>query len=167
MIFDRSWYNRAGVERVMGYCTDEEYRRFMRQAPYFEQAVVDADIVLIKYWLDISIDVQETRFHERIDDPRKIWKLSPIDVTSFDRWYDYSRARDAMLDATDTPHAPWTIVPANDSRRARLNCIAHLLDQVPYRDVTPPPIALDARELAGAYDDRLDPASRHFVPQRY
>jgi polyphosphate kinase 2 len=167
VIFDRSWYNRAGVERVMGYCTDEEYRRFMRQAPYFEQAVVDADIVLIKYWLDISIDVQEARFHERIDDPRKIWKLSPIDVTSFDRWYDYSRARDAMLDATDTPHAPWTVVPANDSRRARLNCIAHLLDQVPYKDVTPPPIALGERELTGAYDDRLDPAARHFVPQRY
>jgi polyphosphate kinase 2 len=167
VIFDRSWYNRAGVERVMGYCTDEEYRRFMRQAPYFEQAIVDADIVLVKYWLDISIDVQEARFRERITDPRKIWKLSPIDVTSFDRWYDYSRARDAMLDITDTPHAPWHVVPANDSRRARLNCIAHLLDQVPYEDATPPPIELGNREVGNAYEDRLDPAVHRFVPQRY
>ena len=131
------------------------------------ERLVEQGIRLIKYWFDVGMEEQERRFRDRMTDPRKIWKLSPIDVTSFDRWYDYSRARDAMLDATDTPHAPWTIVPANDSRRARLNCIAHLLDQVPYRDVTPPPIALDARELAGAYDDRLDPASRHFVPQRY
>ena len=167
VIFDRSWYNRAGVERVMGFCTDEEYRRFIRQAPYFEQAIVDADIVLVKYWLDISIDVQEKRFHERTRDPRKIWKLSPMDAASFNRWYDYSRARDAMLDATDTPHAPWHIVPANDSRRARLNCIAHLLGQVPYEDVTPPPIELGERDLEGAYDDRLEPASRRFVPRRY
>ena len=136
ILFDRSWYNRAGVERVMGFCTDKEYETFIHETPYFEMGIVDHGFQLIKYWFDVGMDEQERRFCARIYDPRKIWKLSPMDVTSYKRWYDYSRARDAMLDATDTDHAPWHIVQADNKKRARLNCIAHLLGQVPYEDLT-------------------------------
>jgi polyphosphate kinase 2 len=167
VIFDRSWYNRAGVERVMGFCTQKQYLQFIQQAPDFEMTIVNSDIVLLKYWLDISMDVQEKRFRERIDDPRKIWKLGSIDIASYNRWYDYSRARDDMLMATDTRLAPWYVVPADDARRARLNCIAHLLEQIPYGDVTEQHADLGERELAGSYDDALDLAQRHVVPQRY
>ena len=132
VLFDRSWYNRAGVERVMKFCTTEEYKRFLKDTPMFERWMVESGIQLIKYWFDISMEEQERRFQDRIDDPRKIWKLSPMDVESFKRWYDYSRARDDMLAATHSGWAPWNIVPADNKRRARLNCISHLLSQIPY-----------------------------------
>ncbi|MGD8977198.1 MAG: polyphosphate kinase 2 [Gammaproteobacteria bacterium] len=167
VIFDRSWYNRAGVERVMGFCSREEYIRFLQYTPLLERAMVDSGILLFKYWLDVSMDVQEKRFRERIDDPRKIWKLSPMDVASFQRWYDYSRARDDMLAATDLEYSPWTIVPADDKRRARLNCIAHLLSRIDYEDVTGDRIELDERKSEGAYDDRATLEGRHFVPSAY
>jgi polyphosphate kinase 2 len=166
-IFDRSWYNRAGVERVMGFCSREEYIRFLQYTPLMERAMVDSGIMLFKYWLDVSMDVQEKRFRERIDDPRKIWKLSPMDVASFQRWYDYSRARDDMLAATDLEYAPWTIVPADDKRRARLNCIAHLLSRIDYEDVTGDRIELGERKPEGAYDDKATLAARRMVPSVY
>ena len=134
VLFDRSWYNRAGVERVMGYCTDEQARRFLEQAPLFERAIVEGGVQLIKYWFEVSMKEQTRRFEGRINDPRKIWKLSPMDLESHRRWYDYSRARDEMFAATDTSWAPWYVVDANDKRRARLNCISHLLSLIPYKD---------------------------------
>jgi polyphosphate kinase 2 len=146
VLFDRSWYNRAGVERVMGFCTDAEYESFLREAPLVENAMIAHGIQLIKYWFDVSMDEQQRRFRKRITDPRKIWKLSPMDVASFNRWYDYSRARDAMLNATDTDTAPWHIVQADDKKRARLNCIAHLLDQIPYKDLTEKQVKLGERK---------------------
>ncbi|MGB5623007.1 MAG: polyphosphate kinase 2 [Gammaproteobacteria bacterium] len=167
VIFDRSWYNRAGVERVMGFCNREEYIRFLQYTPLLERAMVDSGILLFKYWLDVSMDVQEKRFRERIDDPRKIWKLSPMDVASFQRWYDYSRARDDMLAATDLEYSPWTIVPADDKRRARLNCIAHLLGRIDYEDVTGDRIELGKRKPEGAYDDGATLEGRHMVPPVY
>ncbi len=167
VIFDRSWYNRAGVERVMDFCTREQYIRFLQYTPLMERAMVDAGILLFKYWLDVSMDVQEKRFRERIDDPRKIWKLSPMDVASYQRWYDYSRARDDMLAATDLEYSPWTIVPADDKRRARLNCIAHLLSRVDYEDVTGDRIELGERKPEGAYDDDATLAERSMVPAVY
>ena len=133
-LFDRSWYNRAGVERVMGYCTDEQAKRFLEQAPLFERAIVEGGVQLIKYWFEVSKEEQTRRFEGRINDPRKIWKLSPMDLESHRRWYDYSRARDEMFAATDTSWAPWYVVDANDKRRARLNCISHLLSLIPYKD---------------------------------
>ena len=166
-LFDRSWYNRAGVERVMGFCSREEYIRFLQYTPLMERAMVDSGILLFKYWLDVSMDVQEKRFRERIDDPRKIWKLSPMDVASFQRWYDYSRARDDMLAATDLEYSPWTIVPADDKRRARLDCIAHLLGRIDYEDVTGDRIELGERKPEGAYDDGATLEGRHMVPSVY
>ena len=133
VLFDRSWYNRAGVERVMKFCTKDEYELFLQHTPVFERWMVESGIQLIKYWFDIRMEEQERRFQDRIDDPRKIWKLSPMDVESFKRWYDYSRARDDMLAATSTDWAPWHIVHADNKRRARLNCISHLLSLVPYK----------------------------------
>ena len=132
VIFDRSWYNRAGVERVMGFCTDEEARRFLEMVPSVEKAMVDAGIVLVKYWLEVSADEQTRRLESRIDDPRKIWKLSDMDLQSYVRWDDYSRARDEMFAATDTPWAPWYVAHSDDKKRARLNIITHLLDVIPY-----------------------------------
>jgi polyphosphate kinase 2 len=132
VLFDRSWYNRAGVERVMGFCSDEEYQRFMAACPIFEQMVTGGGVQLIKYWLEIGQEEQTRRFQSRIDDPRKLWKLSPMDLESHKRWYDYSKARDAMLEHTHTAWAPWHVVPADDKRRARLNCISHLLSEIPY-----------------------------------
>ena len=134
VLFDRSWYNRAGVEHVLGYCTDEQYRGFLRVVPETERVVVQSGIMLIKYWLEVSQDEQSRRFEERIHDGRKTWKLSPQDLEAHRRWYDYSRARDAMFAATDTLEAPWYVIDADDQKRARLNCIAHLLSQIPYED---------------------------------
>ncbi len=167
VIFDRSWYNRAGVERVMGFCTKKEYVRFLQYTPFFEQTIVESGIQLIKYWLDTSMEEQERRFKQRIDDPRKIWKLSPMDVESYRRWYDYSEARDDMLIATDIDHAPWYIVPANDKKRARLNCISHFLSLIPYEDVTPKKVKLGDRNMENKYDDQLSSEERRFIPQKY
>ena len=167
ILFDRSWYNRAGVEHVMGFCTQDEYGRFLDEAPLFENAIVEHGIQLIKYWFDVSMDEQERRFRKRSTDQRKIWKLSPMDVASFNRWYDYSRARDAMLKATDTDDTPWHIVQADDKKRARLNCIAHLLKQIPYKDLTGKQVKLGKRKTKGKYDDEARMASRRFVPAVY
>jgi polyphosphate kinase 2 len=166
VLFDRSWYNRLGVERVMGFCTDEEYHRFLQICPGFEHALVDDGIILIKYWLHITDEEQELRFRSRIDDPRKVWKLSPMDIASWDKWVDYSRARDEMLRHTDTEWAPWHIVDANIKRNARLNVIRHLLDQIPYEDITRPPVDLPPRPDKGDYvlPDDLD---LKFVPDHY
>jgi polyphosphate kinase 2 len=163
ILFDRSWYNRAGVERVMGFCTDREYKRFLTEAPQVEQTVIDQGIHLIKYWFDVSMDEQERRFRARSNDPRKIWKLSPMDIESYKRWYEYSRARDAMLDATDTDTSPWYVVQSDDKKRARLNCIAHLLDQIPYKDVTKKQTRLGKRHAKGSYDDHASMANRRLV----
>ncbi|WQO29902.1 polyphosphate kinase 2 [Microvirga lotononidis] len=135
VLFDRSWYNRAGVERVMGFCTDDEYERFMRLVPPFEREIVENGIILLKYFLDVSQDEQRRRFADRIEDPIKHWKLSPMDTESVRRWWDYTLAYQDMLRATDTPHAPWFVVPSDDKRRARLNLIAHLLSQIPYKRI--------------------------------
>ena len=167
VLFDRSWYNRAGVERVMGFCSDYEYERFMRMAPPVEKALLDNDIILIKYWFDVSMDEQQRRFQDRIDDERKQWKLSPMDTESFNRWYDYSRARDAMFEATDTEWAPWHIVPSNDKKRARLNCISHLLSQIPYKKLPRPRVKLGKRNLKDKYDDEASLEGRHLIPQKY
>jgi polyphosphate kinase 2 (PPK2 family) len=166
-IFDRSWYNRAGVERVMGFCTDQEYERFMRDAPEFEKFITDTGIMLIKYWLEVSNEEQEKRFRQRIENPTKQRKLSPMDLESRRRWYDYSRARDAMLDASDVPHAPWHIVKSNDKRRARLNCITHLLNLIHYQEIPQKPVKLPKRGTKGQYDDVAAMAKRNYVPEVY
>ncbi|HTD15930.1 MAG TPA: polyphosphate kinase 2 [Chthoniobacterales bacterium] len=165
VIFDRSWYNRAGVERVMGFCTDEEYERFLRICPAWERDIVDAGLTLIKYWFEISQQEQTRRFSERINDPRKIWKLSPMDLESHRRWYDYARARDAMFAATDTPESPWYVVNADDKRRARLNCIAHFLSLVPYEEIPREKVTLPPRQKARGYK-KPDHIFR-FVPESY
>jgi polyphosphate kinase 2 len=142
VLFDRSWYNRAGVERVMGFCTEEEYREFLRSCPEFERMLVRSGIILIKYWFSVSDEEQERRFQARTRDPMRRWKLSPMDLESRAKWVDYSRAKDDMFASTDIKQAPWWVVNADDKRRARLNCITHLLSQIPYDDLTPPPIEL-------------------------
>jgi polyphosphate kinase 2 len=167
VLFDRSWYNRAGVERVMKFCTKDEYERFLQDTPMFERWMVESGIQLIKYWFDISIEEQERRFQDRIDDPRKIWKLSPMDVESFKRWYDYSRARDDMLAATSTGWAPWHIVQADNKRRARLNCISHLLSLVPYKKLPREKVKLGKRDMKGNYDDQKSIAQFRFIPEKY
>ena len=151
VIYDRSWYNRAGVEKVMGFCTDKEYDSFLRSVPIFEKMIVEGGIHLIKYWFDVSMEEQERRFKARIKDPRKTWKLSPMDVESYRRWYDYSRARDAMFAATDTAWAPWYIAHTDDKRRGRLNIISHLLDQVPYEPFPKSDVKLPKKQTAGDY----------------
>jgi len=165
VIFDRSWYNRAGVERVMGFCTDEEYERFLRVCPAWERDMIEAGITLIKYWFEISQEEQTRRFSERINDPRKIWKLSPMDLESHRRWYDYARARDAMFAATDVPESPWYVVDADDKRRARLNCIAHLLSLIPYEELPREKVTLPPRQKAKGYK-KPDHLFR-FVPAKY
>ena len=145
VLFDRSWYNRAGVERVMGFCTDDEYRRFLHQAPIFERMLVEEGIALRKYWFSVSLDEQERRFRSRLHDPLRRWKLSPMDVESIKRWEDYSRAKDEMYVHTDIPEAPWFVVEADDKRRARINMIAHLLTTLPYGEVEPTPVKLPKR----------------------
>ena len=167
VLFDRSWYNRAGVERVMKFCTKKEYERFLNYVPIVERWMVDSGIQLIKYWFDISMEEQERRFQARIDDPRKIWKLSPMDIASFQRWYDYSRARDDMLTATNSGWAPWYIVPADNKRRARLNCISHLLSMIPYKKLPRETVKLGKRGLKGRYDDKESISQFGTIPQKF
>jgi polyphosphate kinase len=160
VIFDRSWYNRAGVERVMGFCTEKEYKQFLKGCPAFENFLVNNSVILLKYWLDVSEKEQHKRFLARIKDPSKRWKLSPMDLESHRRWYDYSRARDAMLAATDTSTAPWYIVPSDDKKRARLNCIADILSRIPYQEVPYTPPKLPGRQKAKGYQE---PKQKHRV----
>jgi polyphosphate kinase len=167
VIFDRSWYNRAGVECVMGFCTKEQHSRFLELCPLFEKYLVAGGVMLIKYWLEVSNEEQARRFEARIEDPLRQWKLSPMDLPSRTRWYDYSRARDQMLAATDTEDAPWYIVRSDDKRRARLNCIAHLLSLVSYKKVARERIKLPKRSKKGAYDDQVTLAKRKFIPEKY
>jgi polyphosphate kinase len=167
VIFDRSWYNRAGVEHVMGFCTKEQYKDFLELCPQVERYIVDGGIILLKYWLEVSNEEQERRFLARIEDPLRQWKLSPVDLPSRESWYEYSRARDKMLDATDTKHAPWHILHSDDKKRARLNCIAHLLSQIPYEKLQREEIELPKRSKEGAYDDQDTLKSRRFVPDNY
>jgi len=166
-IFDRSWYNRAGVEYVMGFCTKEQHRRFLELCPIFEEYVVDAGILLIKYWLEVSNEEQERRFEARIEDPLRQWKLSPIDLPSREKWYEYSRARDIMLEATDTKYAPWYIVRSDDKKRARLNCIKHLLSLIPYKKVKREKVVLPKRSKKYQYDDQATIKGRRFIPEIY
>jgi polyphosphate kinase 2 len=153
VIFDRSWYNRAGVERVMGFCTEDEARWFLKAAPPVEKEIVNSGIILLKYWLEVSPEEQTRRLEARIDDGRKIWKLSPMDLSSYGRWYDYSRARDEMFQATDTAWAPWFVAHSDDKKRARLNIIAHLLSRIPYKEVPRPQIKLPKRQKPGGYKE--------------
>jgi len=167
VIFDRSWYNRAGVEYVMGFCTKEQHRRFLNVCPATEKYMVDAGVVLIKFWLEVSDDEQLRRFEARIKDPVRQWKLSPMDLPSRSRWFEYSRARDMMLDATDSKHAPWYILRSDDKRRARLNCIRQLLSLIPYKHIPRHKIRLPKRSMKGAYDDQRPLRRRRLVPDRY
>jgi polyphosphate kinase 2 len=167
VIFDRSWYNRAGVEYVLGFCTKAQHQRFLKVCPEFELYVVDDGIKLIKYWLEVSDEEQKRRFEARITDPLRQWKLSPTDLCSRSRWFEYSRARDKMLEATDTDFAPWYIVPSDDKRRARLNCIRHLLTLIPYKKVPREKVKLPKRSKEGAYDDQATLKGRRFVPDKY
>jgi len=167
VIWDRSWYNRAGVEHVMGFCTKAQYKRFLELCPTAEKYVVDAGIILIKYWLEVGKKEQQRRFEARINDPLRQWKLSPMDLESFRRWYDYSRARDRMLEATDSKHAPWYIVRSDDKRKARLNCISHLLSMIPYGKVPREKVKLPSRSGKRRYDDQTSLKGRHFVPEKY
>lgn len=166
VLFDRSWYNRAGVERVMGFCTDDEYREFLRSCPEFERMLIRSGITLIKYWFSVSDEEQERRFQSRINEPRKRWKLSPMDLESRDKWIEYSRAKDQMFAHTDTKQAPWYVVNSDIKKHARLNCIQHLLDSIPYEDLTPDPIKLSKRKSAGAYV-RPPITDQSFVPELY
>jgi polyphosphate kinase len=152
-IFDRSWYNRAGVERVMGFCSEEQSKRFLQMVPAAEKAIIDSGIILLKYWLEVSEEEQTRRLTSRIDDGRKIWKLSPMDLKSFGRWYDYSRARDDMFQATDTPWAPWYVIDSNDKKRARLNMISHLLKHIPYEALPRDKVKLPDRQKAHGYKE--------------
>ena len=167
VLFDRSWYNRAGVERVMGFYTEEQYAGFLHYAPIFEKAITDGGILLIKYWFEVGMEEQARRFEDRIEDPRKLWKLSPMDTESYKRWYDYSRARDAMLAATDTAYAPWNILRTDDKKRARLNCISHLLNMIPYEALPREKVRLGRRRIKDRYDDEAVLAGRNFVPEKY
>lgn len=167
VIFDRSWYNRAGVEHVMGFCTAEQHERFLELCPQVEKYIVESGIQLIKFWLEVSDEEQERRFEARIDDPLRQWKLSDMDLPSRKKWYEYSQARDAMLAATDTEVAPWYILPSDDKRRARLNCLAHVLRLIPHKAVRREKVKLPKRSERGAYDDRASLAGRRFVPEEY
>jgi len=166
VVFDRSWYNRAGVERVMGFCTDTEYREFLRSCPEFERMLVRSGIILLKYWFSVSDEEQERRFQKRATDTTKHWKLSPMDMESRSRWVEYSKAKDEMFFYTDIPEAPWYVVDADDKKRARLNCLSHILDAIPYKDIMPPPIKLPKRETSGDYK-RPAMDTQTFVPEKY
>jgi len=166
VLFDRSWYNRAGVERVMGFCTEDEYREFLRSCPEFERMLVRSGVTLIKYWFSVSDEEQEKRFQARIDDPTKRWKLSPMDLESRSRWVDYSRAKDEMFKYTDIKQAPWWVVHSDDKKRARLNCISHLLSMIPYKDLTPEPMELPPRQDDIGYV-RPPMSDQTFVPEIY
>ncbi len=163
VLMDRSWYNRAGVERVMGFCTDDEYGEFLRSCPEFERMLVRSGVILVKYWFSVSDQEQERRFQQRIEDPTRRWKLSPMDLQSRTRWVEYSRAKDEMFKYTDIKQAPWWVVQSDDKKRARLNCIAHLLSQVPYEDLTPEPILLPPRQPDQGYV-RPPMTDQTFVP---
>ena len=165
VLFDRSWYNRAGVERVMGFATKQQVEDFLQFAPSLEQAIIQSGIILIKYWLEVSMDEQAKRFMERDEDYRKIWKLSQIDLEAQARWYDYSRARDAMFAATDTVESPWYVVPSDDQRRARLNCIAHFLSMIPYEEVPRTPVKFPKRQSRGDYKEPDYPF--RYIPEKY
>jgi polyphosphate kinase 2 len=167
VIFDRSWYNRAGIEYVMGFCSEDEHERFLQICPEFERYAVDDGIVLIKYWLEVGDIEQRRRFEARIMDPRRQWKLSPTDLCSRTRWFEYSRARDIMLKATDTEFAPWYIVPSDDKRSARLNCISHLLDLIPYERTFREDVDIPERAMQGAYDDQQSLEGRRFVAAKF
>jgi polyphosphate kinase 2 len=165
VIFDRSWYNRAGVERVLGFCTEEMTDQFLKAVPLVEKAMVDSGIILIKYWLEVSMEEQTRRLESRIDDGRKIWKLSPMDIKSYNRWYDYSRARDAMFAATDTKFAPWHVAQTDDKRRGRLNIISHLLAQIPYKEAPREKVKLPKRQKRHGYREPDYPFKR--IKERY
>jgi polyphosphate kinase 2 len=167
VIFDRSWYNRAGVEYVMDFCTTDQHQEFVENCPKFESHIVKSGILLIKFWLEVGQEEQRRRFEARIEDPLRQWKLSPMDLESYARWYAYSRARDMMLEATDTQDAPWYIVRSDDKRRARLNCISHLLKLIPYEEVPWDKIKLPKRVTKGEYDDQAPLKERIFVPEKF
>jgi len=165
VLFDRSWYNRAGVERVMGFANEEQVENFLRWVPSVERAMIASGIILVKYWLEETMEDQTQRFEERITDYRKIWKLSPMDLESHRRWYDYSRARDAMFAATDTPDSPWFVVDSHDQRRGRLNCIAHLLSLIPYKEIPREKVKLPKRQSKGDYVEPDHPF--RWIPEKY
>ncbi len=165
VIFDRSWYNRAGVERVMGFCSEELSKKFLQVAPLVEKAMVESGIILLKYWMEVSPEEQTQRLESRIEDGRKLWKLSPMDLKSYSRWYDYSHARDEMFVATDTAWAPWFVVRSDDKKRARLNCITHLLQQIPYKEAPREKIKLPKRQKANGYKEPAYPFK--FVEEKY
>ena len=167
VIFDRSWYNRAGVEYVMGFCTKEQHRLFLERCPEIEKYMVEAGIILIKYWLEVSQKEQHRRFEARITDPLRQWKLSPMDLESYRRWFDYSHARDMMLKATDTKHAPWYVVHSDNKRKARLNLISHLLSLIPYKKAPKQKVELGKRSDKGRYDDSKGLKGRHLIPEKY
>ncbi|VIO77615.1 polyphosphate kinase 2 [Bradyrhizobium ivorense] len=167
VIFDRSWYNRAGVEYVMGFCTPAEHKRFLALCPQMERYIIEGGIILIKLWLEVGMEEQERRFRARIDDPLRQWKLSPMDTESYRRWYDYSRARDLMFKATSSKHAPWHVIRSDDKRRARLNCISHLLKTIPYGRVKRDKVKLPRRSDKGRYNDQAGLRGMKFVEARY
>jgi polyphosphate kinase 2 len=167
VIFDRSWYNRAGVEYVMGFCSKQQHDRFLKVCPSMEKYITDGGVKLIKYWLEVGDAEQKRRFEARITDPVRQWKLSPMDLPSRSRWFDYSRARDMMLKATDSPHAPWYVLRSDDKKRARLNCIRHLLSQINYEELPREKIKLPKRSMKNAYDDQAPLRRRKMVPERY
>ncbi|HEY1927386.1 MAG TPA: polyphosphate kinase 2 [Caulobacteraceae bacterium] len=167
VILDRSWYNRAGVEYVMGFCTPEEHRKFLDNCPDAERWIVESGIILIKIWLEVGMEEQERRFMARINDPLRQWKLSPMDVPSYVRWYDYSRARDLMLEATDTEFAPWFILRSDDKKRARLNGISHILSLIPYEQISRERVKLPKRQMKKRYNDEAPLEGRHFIAERY
>jgi polyphosphate kinase 2 len=167
VIFDRSWYNRAGVEYVMGFCTEKQHRTFLKRCPEIERYITDAGILLLKIWLEVSNREQKRRFEARIHDPLRQWKLSPMDLPSRSKWYDYSRARDMMFAATDSKHAPWYILRSDDKKRARLNCLRHILDHIPYKSVRREKVRLPKRSMKGAYDDEATIKKRRFVRAKY
>ena len=165
VIWDRRWYNRAGVERVMGFCSEETAKRFLEGVPAFEKLMIESGIILLKYWLEVSMEEQTRRLMARIDDGRKIWKLSPMDLKSYSRWYDYSRARDEMFAATDTPWAPWYVANSNDKKRARLNIITHLLSKIPYKEAPREKVELPKRQKAGGYREPDYPFK--YIPEKF
>jgi polyphosphate kinase len=167
VIFDRSWYNRAGVEYVMDFCSKDQYQAFVENCPKFESHIVASGIILIKFWLEVGQEEQRKRFEARLEDPLRQWKLSPMDLESYARWYAYSRARDIMLEAIDTKDAPWYIIRSDDKRRARLNCLSHLLSLIPYKEVPREKVKLPKRSSKGEYDDQATIEDRTFVPEKY
>jgi polyphosphate kinase 2 len=167
VVFDRSWYNRAGIEHVMGFCSDEQYEQFLKLCPFIERLIVGSGIRLIKLWLEVGQKEQERRMTARIEDPLRQWKLSPMDLQSWPRWYEYSRARDRMFEATDTEQAPWYVLRSDDKKRARLNCLAHILGQIPYKTVRHDKVKLPKRWTKHRYDDQASLAGRRFVAEKF